>query len=179
MGGHQRKSPSYQFPKQRRNVIQEVLHASLAPMPVPRRRIACTQRNTRRILWIPCWDLDAGQQSTRVGLFWPTMKHDTRSLVNKCEKCQRHATLIHQPAEPLNVMLSSCPFSQWGVDIVGPFPLAPGQRRFLLVAIDYFTKWVEAKPLARITKGEVLKFIWKNIICRFGLPREIISDNGR
>ncbi|KAL0458115.1 UNVERIFIED_CONTAM: hypothetical protein Slati_0438700 [Sesamum latifolium] len=66
-----------------------------------------------------------------------------------------------------------------GIDIVGPFPLAAGQRKFLLVAVDYFTKWVEAEPLARITEGEVMKFIWKNIICRFGIPREIISDNGR
>ncbi|KAL0405626.1 UNVERIFIED_CONTAM: hypothetical protein Slati_3876500 [Sesamum latifolium] len=104
------------------------------------------------------------------------MKQDARHLVNKCEKCQRHATLIHQPAEPLNVMLSPCPFSQWGMDIVGPFPLAPGQKKFLLVSIDYFTKWVEAEPLARITEGKVMKFIWKNIICRFGLPRELISD---
>ncbi|KAL0406386.1 UNVERIFIED_CONTAM: hypothetical protein Slati_3952500 [Sesamum latifolium] len=60
-----------------------------------------------------------------------------------------------------------------------PFPLAAGQRKFLLVAIDYFTKWVEAEPLARIIEGEVMKFIWKNIVCHFGIPREIISDNSR
>ncbi|KAL0408056.1 UNVERIFIED_CONTAM: hypothetical protein Sradi_1740000 [Sesamum radiatum] len=65
---------------------------------------------------------------------------------------------------------------QWRTDIVGPFPLAAGQRKFLLVAIDYFTKWVEAEPLARITEGEVMKFIWKYIVCCFGIPREIISD---
>ncbi|KAL0361080.1 UNVERIFIED_CONTAM: hypothetical protein Sradi_3792500 [Sesamum radiatum] len=63
---------------------------------------------------------------------------------------------------------------QWGIDIVGPFLLAAGQRKFILVAIDYFIKWVEAEPLARITEGEVMKFIWKNIVCRFGIPREII-----
>ncbi|KAL0355344.1 UNVERIFIED_CONTAM: hypothetical protein Sradi_3981300 [Sesamum radiatum] len=67
----------------------------------------------------------------------------------------------------------------WGMDIVGPFPLATGQRKFLLVAIDYFTKWVEAEPLTCITEGEVMKFIWKNIVCHFGIPREIISDNSR
>ncbi|KAL0420618.1 UNVERIFIED_CONTAM: Ribonuclease HI [Sesamum latifolium] len=126
---------------------------------------------------IETWAL--ANKALRAGYFWPTMKQDARYLVNKCEKCQRHATLIHQPAEPLNVMLSPCPFSQWGMDIVGPFPLAPGQKKFLLVAIDYFTKWVKAEPLARITEGEVMKFIWKNIISRFGLPRELISDNGR
>ncbi|KAL0367029.1 UNVERIFIED_CONTAM: hypothetical protein Sradi_3593000 [Sesamum radiatum] len=65
------------------------------------------------------------------------------------------------------------------MDIVGPFPLAAGQRKFLLMAIDYFTKWVEAEPLARIIEGEVMKFILKNIVRRFGIPREIIPDNSR
>ncbi|KAL0448825.1 UNVERIFIED_CONTAM: hypothetical protein Slati_1438900 [Sesamum latifolium] len=60
-----------------------------------------------------------------------------------------------------------------------PFPSGRRPEKFLLVAVDYFTKWVEAETLARITEGEVMKFIWKNIICRFGIPREIISDNGR
>ncbi|KAL0445059.1 UNVERIFIED_CONTAM: hypothetical protein Slati_2228600 [Sesamum latifolium] len=82
------------------------------------------------------------------------MKQDAIRLVSKCEKCQKHSSLIHQPAEPLTTMLSPCPFRQWGIDIVGPFPLACGQRKFLLVAVDYFTKWVEAEPLARITEGE-------------------------
>ncbi|KAL0355472.1 UNVERIFIED_CONTAM: hypothetical protein Sradi_3994100 [Sesamum radiatum] len=107
------------------------------------------------------------------------MKQDAIRLVSKCERCQKHSPLIHQLAEPLNTMLSPFPFIQWGIDIVGPFPLATGQRKFLLVAIDYFTKWVEEEPLARITEGEVMKFIWKNIVCRFAIPREIISDNGR
>ncbi|KAL0455176.1 UNVERIFIED_CONTAM: hypothetical protein Slati_0856800 [Sesamum latifolium] len=118
-------------------------------------------------------------KALRAGYFWPTMKQDAIRLVSKCERCQKHSSLMHQPAEPLTTMLSPCPFRQWGIDIVGRFPLAAGQRKFLLVAVDYFTKWVEAEPLARITEGEVMKFIWKNIICRFGIPREIISDNGR
>ena len=53
----------------------------------------------------------------------------------------------------------SCPFDQWGMDIVGPFPMATGQRKFLLVAVDYFSKWVEAEPLAKITEQMVKKFI--------------------
>ncbi|XP_073129088.1 uncharacterized protein [Henckelia pumila] len=53
------------------------------------------------------------------------------------------------------------------------------QKKFLLVAVDYFSKWVEAEPLARITEEAVLGFIWKNIVCRFGLPRKLVSDNGR
>ncbi|KAL0367439.1 UNVERIFIED_CONTAM: hypothetical protein Sradi_3634000 [Sesamum radiatum] len=69
--------------------------------------------------------------------------------------------------------------TKWGMDIVGQFPLASGQRKFLLVAIDYFTKWVEAERLTRIIERDVMKFIWKNIICHFGLPREIIFNNER
>ncbi|KAL0434767.1 UNVERIFIED_CONTAM: hypothetical protein Sradi_0184600 [Sesamum radiatum] len=60
-------------------------------------------------------------KALRAGYFWPTMKQDIRYLVNKCERCQKHATLIHQPAESLNVMLSLYPFSQWGMDIVEHF----------------------------------------------------------
>ncbi|KAL0430430.1 UNVERIFIED_CONTAM: hypothetical protein Sradi_0669000 [Sesamum radiatum] len=82
------------------------------------------------------------------------MKQDAKHLVSKCERCQKHSSFIHQPVEPLTTMLSPCPFTQWGMDIVGPFPVASGQRKFLLVAIDYFTEWVEAEPLACITEGK-------------------------
>nr|XP_023920168.1 uncharacterized protein LOC112031683 [Quercus suber] len=68
--------------------------------------------------------------------------------------------------------------SGWGLDIIGPFPRATGGRKFVLVAIDYFTKWAEAEALANIRDVEVKKFVWKNIITRFGVPNTIISDNG-
>ena len=49
----------------------------------------------------------------------------------------------------------------------------------MFVAIDYFTKWVEAEPTAQITEHKAKDFVWKNIVCRFGLPRTLITDNGR
>nr|KYP71446.1 Pol polyprotein [Cajanus cajan] len=64
------------------------------------------------------------------------------------------------------------------MDILGPFPLAKGQCKFLLVAIDYFTKWIEAEPLAIITAGMVQKFLCKNIVTRFSIPHAIVADNG-
>ena len=76
-------------------------------------------------------------------------------------------------------IMSPWPFSQWGIDIVGPLPQGKGQVKFLLVAIDYFTKWVEAEALSMITEAKIQNFVWKNIICRFGIPLTIISDNGR
>ena len=86
--------------------------------------------------------------------------------------------LIHQPAGHLNPISSPWPFAQWGLDILGPFPQAIGNQRFVLVAVDYFTKWAEAEALANIRDVDVKKFVWKNIVTRFGVPNTLISDNG-
>ena len=79
----------------------------------------------------------------------------------------------------MTTISSPWPFAQWGIDIMGPLPQEKRQMKFLLVVIDYFTKWVEAEALATITKAKVQNFVWKYIVCRFGIPRTIISDNGR
>ncbi|XP_072054170.1 uncharacterized protein [Arachis hypogaea] len=115
----------------------------------------------------------------RTGYYWPTIKRDCISKVKACDNCQNHATLSETPAEELHTIEVSWPFDRWGLDILGPFPKEPGQVKFLLVSIDYFSKWIEAQPLAHITAEKVRSFLWKNIICRYGIPREIISDNGR
>jgi len=65
------------------------------------------------------------------------------------------------------------------MDILGPFSSGRGQVKFLIVAVDYFTKWIEAKPLATITAQQVQQFVCKDIICRYGVPHTIIIDNGR
>ena len=70
------------------------------------------------------------------------------------------------------------PFAQWGLDIVGPFSKVAGNKRYLLVDTDYFTKWVKVEPLANIRDVDVKKFIWRNIVTRFGVPCTLISDNG-
>lgn len=64
------------------------------------------------------------------------------------------------------------------MDIVGPFPAGRAQKKFILVAVDYFMKWVEAEALTTITTRQVLNFFWK-IICKLGLPRTVVTDNGR
>ena len=67
---------------------------------------------------------------------------------------------------------------QWGLDLVGPLPRLQPQLRFLLVATNYFTKWVEAVSLSEVIGQQIVKFLWQNIVCRFGFPYTIISDNG-
>ncbi|RVW60099.1 Gypsy retrotransposon integrase-like protein 1 [Vitis vinifera] len=112
------------------------------------------------------------------GYYWPTMKKDAAAYVKKCDKCQRYATIPHMPLETLKPISGPWPFAQWGMDIVGPLPTAPAQKKFMLVATDYFNKWVEAETYASIKDKDVTKFVWKNIICRFGIPQTIIADNG-
>ena len=97
--------------------------------------------------------------------------------MRKCELCQKHAPLIHQLAGHLNPVNSPWFFAQWRLDILGPFPRATDNRRFILVAIDYFAKWAEADALANIRDVDVKKFVWKNIVTGFGVPNSFISDN--
>ncbi|GJV87800.1 reverse transcriptase domain-containing protein [Tanacetum coccineum] len=79
----------------------------------------------------------------------------------------------------LTPITSLWPFYKWGIDIDGPFQESPGKVKFLIVAIDYFTKWIEAKFVATIMGNKVKKYVWDNFVCRFDLPGEIVSDNGK
>ncbi|XP_022856703.1 uncharacterized protein LOC111377807 [Olea europaea var. sylvestris] len=97
----------------------------------------------------------------------------------KCDKCQRFSNVQRQPAQSLSIVTSPWPFAKWGIDFIGPLPKGRGSATFAIVAIDYFTKWVEAEPLALITEANTTKFVWKNVICRFSIPHSIVSDNGR
>nr|XP_025628821.1 uncharacterized protein LOC112722056 [Arachis hypogaea] len=99
-------------------------------------------------------------------------------FVRKCVKCQQHANFHKAPASELSLLTSTRPFAQWGVDLLGPFPVGPGQVKYLIVAIDYYTKWIEAEPLASISSSNCRKFMWRQVITRFSIPEVVISDNG-
>ena len=76
-------------------------------------------------------------------------------------------------------IINPWPFMKWGIDLIRPLPIARAQAQVTIVAIDYFTKWVEAEPLSTITEAKCINFIWKNIIYRFGVPHSIVTDNGK
>ncbi|GJT48771.1 reverse transcriptase domain-containing protein [Tanacetum coccineum] len=118
-------------------------------------------------------------KAIQTGYYWPTMHTDVRKLIRECNDCQVHRPILRNPQQNLTPVTSLWPFYKWGIDIAGPFPEGPGKVKFLIVAIHYFTKWIEAKPVATITGNQVKKFVWDNIVCRFGLPGEIVSDNGK
>ncbi|KAK3033969.1 hypothetical protein RJ639_034133 [Escallonia herrerae] len=107
------------------------------------------------------------------------MQKDTIEFTRRCDKCQKFAPISHTSVVPLKSIVSPIPFVVWGMDLLGPFPKASGQRRFVIVAIDYFTKWTEAESLETITSAKCEDFFWKNVICRFGVPRALVVDNGK
>ncbi|CAL9011686.1 unnamed protein product, partial [Prunus brigantina] len=93
-------------------------------------------------------------KAIRQGYFWPSLHTDAQAFTQKCDKCQRFASIPQLPAEPLTAM-------------------------YAIVAVDYFTKWAEAEALATITAARIETFVWQNIVCRFGIPNTIVTDNGR
>ena len=105
------------------------------------------------------------------------MLKDAQAYVKACEKCQRFSNFIRQPSEELTPMTAPWPFPQWGLDIMGPFLTAVRQLKFLVVSIDYFTKCVEVEALATITEKKIQSFVWRNIICRYGIPKVLVSNN--
>ncbi|KAL5572098.1 hypothetical protein UlMin_021695 [Ulmus minor] len=116
-----------------------------------------------------------GNHSSKRTLAHRILRQD---FVHKCDKCQCFSAIPCQAPEDLTTVTSPWPFVKWGIDLIGPLPTARGQLKYAVVAIDYYTKWVEAEALAIITEQNVTAFIWKNIVCRFGVPRELVSDHG-
>ncbi|GJY23577.1 reverse transcriptase domain-containing protein, partial [Tanacetum coccineum] len=114
------------------------------------------------------YSMHAGTQSVvgkalRTGYYWTTMHKDARMLIRACQDCQVHKPVPRNLQQKLTPITSPWPFYKWGIDIAGPFPEGPRKFKFLIVAMDYFTKWIEAKLVATITSNQIKKFVWDNI----------------
>ena len=105
----------------------------------------------------------------RTSCFWLIIEIDCCQFVQRCLECQMHKNLIHVPPFELHAFTSPWPFSVWGVDVIKKVsPKSSSGHEYILVAIDYFTKWVEAASYASLTMAKVAKFIRSHIICRYG-----------
>ncbi|RDY01473.1 Retrovirus-related Pol polyprotein, partial [Mucuna pruriens] len=114
----------------------------------------------------------------RVGYYWTKMDANCCSHVKRCLKCQIYANSIHVSPSTLHNLMAPWPFPMWGLDMIGPNePKASNGHRFILVAVYYFTKWVEVTSYASVTRNVMVKFIKRDIICRYGLLAYIITDN--
>jgi hypothetical protein len=122
---------------------------------------------------------EIAHRAMRQGFYWPTAAEDVKELVRNCENCQMFAKKQRASANPTKSIIPTWPLQRWGVDIVGPLPTAPGNLRFARVTLEYFTKWIEAKALPKITSSTLISFIWQRMICHFGVPSYITVDNGK
>ncbi|VFQ68768.1 unnamed protein product [Cuscuta campestris] len=107
---------------------------------------------------------------TLQGYFWPTIIRDCAEYVRRCKVCQEFQKVPGRPATNYTPISTAIPFARWGIDLVGILPRGTGNNTYLVVAIDYFTKWVEAAPVPTITEEQMRKFVSKQILCRFGSP---------
>ncbi|KAM6543139.1 hypothetical protein CsatB_007586 [Cannabis sativa] len=111
------------------------------------------------------------------GYYWPSMFKDAYEFARRCDRCQRVGNISARNEMPLQVILEVELFDVWGIDFMGPFPPSFGNL-FILVAVDYVSKWVEAIASPTNDSKVVMKFLLKNVFTRFGTPRALISDEG-
>ncbi|KAL4284571.1 hypothetical protein GQ457_16G021700 [Hibiscus cannabinus] len=112
------------------------------------------------------------------GFYWPTLHRDAQLFCQQCDRCQRTGNISKRNEMPLQNILEVELFDVWGIDFMGPFPSSFGNL-YILLAVDYVSKWVEAIATTHNDAKTVQRFIKKNIFTRFGTPRVIISDEGR
>ncbi len=116
------------------------------------------------------------QERVKEKYFWPGMNKDIKDYVKSCDQCQRRGRKNNR--HKLHSIEVKEPFYCIGIDIVGPLPITGSKNRYIVVAVDYFTKWPEAKAIEHANAEEVAEFIFEEIICRHGCPRKILSDRG-
>ena len=109
--------------------------------------------------------------------YWPTVFRDYTEWVKLCDRCQKIRNISSRNEMPLRGILVVQIFDVWGIDFMGPFPPSFGNL-YILLAVDYVSKWVEAIACPRNDANTVVSFLQKNIFSRFGTPRTIISDGG-
>ena len=130
---------------------------------------------------LPCGGHFGGQRTAakvlQSGFYWPTLFKDAHQFVSTCDKCQRMGNISKKDEPPMHPILEVELFDLWGIDFMGPFP-ASYSNLYILLAVDYVSKWVEAIPTRTNDAKVVAQFLRSNIFSRFGTPRALIIDNG-
>ena len=130
---------------------------------------------------LPCGGHFGGQRTAakvlQSGFYWPSLFKDAHLFVSTCDKCQRMGNISRKDEPPMHPILEVELFDLWGIDFMGPFP-ASYSNLYILLAVDYVSKWVEAIPTRTNDAKVVAQFLRSNIFSRFGTPRALITDNG-
>ena len=130
---------------------------------------------------LPCGGHFGGQRTAakvlQSGFYWPSLFKDAHLFVSTCDKCQRMGNISRKDEPPMHPILEVVLFDLWGIDFMGPFP-ASYNNLYILLAVDYVSKWVETIPTRTNDAKVVAQFLRSNIFSRFGTPRALITDNG-
>ena len=113
----------------------------------------------------------------KCGYYWPTIYQDAHEFAKACDRCKRDGCISRKQELPLNPILVIELFAVWGIEFMGPFASSHGMK-YILLAVDYMSKWVEVIAFVNNEGKSVTVFLKKNIFYRFGTPRGIISDGG-
>jgi hypothetical protein len=123
--------------------------------------------------------ISTAQKIIRAGYFWPTLFHDCIHAVKRCEQCQLYANKARAPPALLHPVITAGPFCKWGIDFMTCNPPSNNGHKYIVVAVDYFTKWAEAMPTFNNTADTAVRFFFNHVISRFGVPLQLVSDHGK
>ena len=116
----------------------------------------------------------------RAWYYWPVLFADLCTFLRACYQCQRYIGKQQLKSLPLRPIVVNGPFQQWGLDFIGEInPSSSGQHKWILVATNYFTKWIEAIPTRNATHQVIMRFLYENIFSRFGCPVRLVTDDAQ
>ena len=118
------------------------------------------------------------QKILHAGYFWPSLFNDCITAIQKCHACQTYNHKIRSHLAPLHLVVSVGPFAKWGIDFMTCHPHSAGGHGYIIVAVDYFTKWAEAMSTFDNTGNTATLFLFNHVIARFGVPQAIVTDHG-
>jgi hypothetical protein len=117
------------------------------------------------------------QKILRAGYFWPSLFHDCIIAIQKCHACQTYNQKIRSHPAPLHLVVSVGPFAKWGIDFMTCHPHSAEGHGYIIVAVDYFTKWAEAMPTFDNTEKTAALFLFNHFITHFGVPQDIVTSS--
>jgi len=123
-----------------------------------------------------------GQKKTieliQTDFYWPTLRKDVKTYVERCQSCNLRKTNYQPPVALQEMSVPALPWERISLDLVGPLNRTANNNKYILTCVDYLTRYPECVPLPDIKAETVARAFVENIICRFGTPRELLTDCG-